>query len=331
MNKRLRHLTCLLLLFSLTGVAQDRTFKGYRIFINPGHGGHDADDRHILETNFWESEGNLEKGTTLKNLLEQNKATVFMSRTSNTSADDLDFAVIDEMANAANVDVFLSIHSNGGSGKTNRPLTLFRGYDAQPVYKGAKALAGILWQNLFENGNGWTHSEPYFKGDWSFYPEWGKQGLGVLRNLAVPGVLTEGSFHDYLPESWRMKNPDYLHHEALVVYRSLKQFYGISKPEDGVVAGIVRDSTKKAVWKTAKNSPDSFEPINRAKISLSPGKKTYTTDSQKNGFFLFEGIEPGEYTVEVEFEAPDSIRKKTIQITVEADKTTHTDVYFSKP
>ncbi|MCK7533161.1 MAG: hypothetical protein MZV63_20050 [Marinilabiliales bacterium] len=46
--------------------AQKTDLTGYRIFINPGHGGHDSDDRHMLATDFWESEGNLVKGLYLR-------------------------------------------------------------------------------------------------------------------------------------------------------------------------------------------------------------------------------------------------------------------------
>ena len=44
-------------------------FSGIRIFVNPGHGGHDGDDRHMVFTEFWESEGNLSKGLQLRTLL----------------------------------------------------------------------------------------------------------------------------------------------------------------------------------------------------------------------------------------------------------------------
>ena len=53
----------LLILLSGTCLnAQKTDLTGYRIFINPGHGGYDSDDRHMLATDFWESEGNLVKG-----------------------------------------------------------------------------------------------------------------------------------------------------------------------------------------------------------------------------------------------------------------------------
>ncbi|MDZ7633232.1 MAG: hypothetical protein U5L72_01825 [Bacteroidales bacterium] len=56
----------LLLLLPAAMSGQKADFTGVRIFINPGHGGYDGDDRHMLATDFWESEGNLEKGLFLR-------------------------------------------------------------------------------------------------------------------------------------------------------------------------------------------------------------------------------------------------------------------------
>ncbi len=169
----------LLLFILLIGVSvsiahsQVTDFTGYRIFINPGHGGHDDNDRHMLTTDFWESDGNLEKGLFLRDILLNMNATVFMSRTTNYTSDDLALSAIAEMANAANVDFFLAIHSNGFAGTQNQPLMLFRGYDDQPVYPTSKTMAIIMWQKLYEKGNCWTSSSQWVKGDWTFYPEWG--------------------------------------------------------------------------------------------------------------------------------------------------------------
>jgi N-acetylmuramoyl-L-alanine amidase len=318
-----RMILAFLLLFVAASNAQEKNFKGYRIFINPGHGGHDSDDRHIAATDFWESEGNLEKGLYLKKLLEKKKADVFLSRTTNTSDDDLDFDVIDEMANAANVDFFLSIHSNGGSGQINRPLMLFRGTDGQPVYPGAQVLADTLWQKVFENGQSWTHTDRYAKGDLSFYTSWGKQGLGVLRTLAVPGVLSEGSFHDFLPESRRMKNPDYLHHEAWALFRGFEAYFNIQPISEGIVAGIVRDSIQKAPSKIRVKNGDAFLPVNGACVTLMPGNRTYCTDDRDNGFYFFESVPSGTYTLYVN--GTDGMLKDSATIVVQPDKTTLTD------
>jgi N-acetylmuramoyl-L-alanine amidase len=308
--------------------AQNKNFKDYRFFINPGHGGHDSDDRNIPATGFWESEGNLEKGLYLKNLLEKEKATVFLSRKTNTSKDDLDFAVIDEMANAANVDFFLSIHSNGGSGQVNRPLVLFRGLDNKPTFKMASDFARFAWQSIYDNNTAWTHTDVYTKGDLSFYSDWGNQGLGVLRNLAIPGVLTEGSFHDYLPESWRMRNTDYLHHEAWALFRAFKQQFGITKESNGIASGIVRDAIKKASWKTTKNSPDAYMPIDGVKVTLQPLGRTYLVDKMKNGYYHFEDVEPGTYTLYVE--SPTGYLNDSATIVIKPNVTTLTDFKLKK-
>jgi hypothetical protein len=56
-------LTALLLCLPLFIYGQRTDFSGLKIFINPGHGGHDSDDRHMIATDFWESEGNLSRGS----------------------------------------------------------------------------------------------------------------------------------------------------------------------------------------------------------------------------------------------------------------------------
>ncbi|MDD4644744.1 MAG: N-acetylmuramoyl-L-alanine amidase, partial [Bacteroidales bacterium] len=150
-------LVCLFFLcIPLTARPQATDFAGYTIFINPGHGGYESNDRHILPTGFWESEGNLIKGLYLKDLLENLHATVYLSRTTNDPSGDLALSVISEMANATDADFFLSIHSNGYDGTQNWPLMLFRGYDDQPVFTEAKSMAGIIWQNILAKSNGWT-------------------------------------------------------------------------------------------------------------------------------------------------------------------------------
>ena len=103
----------LFLINSAAVIAQSQLpdFNGYKIFINPGHGGYDSDDRHILATGFWESEGNLIKGLFLRDIMVNMKATVFMSRTNNTTSDDLPLSAISAMANSAYVDFFLSIRT----------------------------------------------------------------------------------------------------------------------------------------------------------------------------------------------------------------------------
>ena len=308
---------------TLSGQKSD--FSGIKIFVNPGHGGHDGDDRHMIATDFWESEGNLEKGLFLRQLLEDRKATVYMSRTTNFTSDDLALSAIAALANTANVDIFLSIHSNGFDGTRNQPLMLFRGYDNAPVYSAAKDLAHILWEKIFEKSNCWTHSSEWVKGDWTFYPEWGSQvGLGVLRTLNMPGVLSEGSYHDYIPEGWRLRNANHLHHEAWAMLRAMQQHFSIATESSGIIAGTVRDELISPPYYYGPGTRDRHAPINGATVTLNPLGRSVTLDNLNNGFFMFDSLPPGNYELIVSGMA--DFYNDTVMATVTAGKTTLADV-----
>jgi hypothetical protein len=317
-------LLALFILCPVSSEGQKADFTGIRIFLNPGHGGYDDNDRHMVATDFWESEGNLGKGLFLRDLLEARHATVFMSRTTNFTSDDLPLSSIAAMANTANADIFLSIHSNGFDGTRNQPLVLFRGYDNQPVYPGAKVMAEILWEKLFEKGNCWTHTSEWVKGDWTFYPEWGdKVGLGVLRTLTMPGVLSEGSFHDYVPEGWRLRNTSHLHHEAWAMLRALAQYENVAPEPTGIIAGTVRDRLTSPEYYFKPGTKDEAIPINGAVITLNPGGISVTLDNLNNGFFMFDSLAPGNYEL-ICSGIPDFFND-TLTATVTSGKTTLAD------
>jgi hypothetical protein len=219
-----------------------------------------------------------------------------MSRTTNYTSDDLPLSTIAAMANTANADIFVAIHSNGFDGTRNQPLVLFRGYDDAPVFPDAKVMAHILWNKLFEKGNCWTNTFEWVKGDWTFYPEWGyKVGLGVLRTLTMPGVLSEGSYHDYIPESWRLKNPNHLHHESWAIFRALAEFENVMAEPTGIIAGTVRDKLTSPSYYFKPGTKDEAMPINNAVVTLMPGNVSATLDNLNNGFFMFDSLAPGNY------------------------------------
>jgi len=312
------------LFFPSVQYGQKADFTGMRIFLNPGHGGNDSDDRHMLATDFWESEGNLEKGLFLRDLLTDRNATVFMSRTTNYTSDDLPLSSIAAMANTANADIFVAIHSNGFDGTRNQPLVLFRGYDDQPVFPESKVMAQILWAKLFEKGNCWTNTFEWVRGDWTFYPEWGdKVGLGVLRTLTMPGVLSEGSYHDYIPESWRLRNKNHLHHESWAILRALAQYGNVNTESTGIIAGTVRDKMTSPSYYFKPGTKDENMPFNNAVVTLMPDNIAVTLDDLNNGFFMFDSLAPGNYEI-ICSGIPDFLNQ-TVPVTVTAGKTTLAD------
>ena len=170
-----------------------------RVFINPGHGGHDSDDRHVPTwvigeqdtLHYYESNSNLTKGLALQEILTNKGYETAISRKT-------------------------SIHSNatGIEKRVNFPLGLYRGWDGEPAVEGSLKLSQLVMKHLYGSELAvWTNDQRS-NGDWSFY-DWGyKVGLGVLRFNKLPGFLSEGSFHDYLPERERLLNDSYCWLEA---------------------------------------------------------------------------------------------------------------------
>ncbi|RLD52212.1 MAG: hypothetical protein DRI94_03820 [Bacteroidetes bacterium] len=313
-----------LLFFSGLLHAQGPDLSGIKICVNPGHGGHDSDDRFIAETGFWESEGNLTKGLYLRDILENCGATVIMSRVTNFTEDDLPLSQIDAIANDNNVDYFQSIHSNALNGSMNYPLLLFRGYDDDPVFPLAKVMAQLEWNELITNSNlYWPYGYDNIRGDWDFYPQWGSQvGLGVLRNLNMPGVLSEGSFHDYYPESWRLQNLDYRRCEAWNLADAIVNYFGEPAFTLGLVTGVARDPYKNTNYYWVPGSNDEKLPINEFTATLLSLNKVYQGDTLNNGVFFFDSIAPGSYSLI--FEA-DGYFNDTVDISVTGGQTTIVD------
>lgn len=166
---------------------QAKDMTGLKIYINPGHGGYDSDDRNVAvypyaqgdTLGFWESSSNLHKGLMLRELLQEQGATVAMSRVLNRTEDDRGLETIGREASEWEADLFFSIHSNatGTSRRDNFPMMLFRGYTENPVKPEDKVAAKILFKHLIENQvTYWTQTEEYVVGDFDFYPDWNNAG-----------------------------------------------------------------------------------------------------------------------------------------------------------
>ncbi len=233
--KRFLPILFFIYLFAANNYSQD--FSGIKICINPGHGGHDSNDRFIQETGFWESDGNLNKGLALRQILVGMNANIVITRTTNTTADDLPLSQIVAIANANNVDYFHSIHSNAYNSQSNYTLLLFQGFDNNPTYDNAKVMGNLIADEIYK-----AHrtTGKYNRGDFDFYGT-GQAYLGVFKGLNMPGTLSEGSFHDYIPESWRLRNKAYTRHEAWAIEKAFVKYFHLNQNSYGEIAGEVRD------------------------------------------------------------------------------------------
>ena len=305
-----------------------------KIYINPGHGGFESNDRlmylypvykdvlnsnlnengnYTKEQSFWESQSNLDKGMRLDTMLRDLGFKTKMSRITNTEDDDKDLYDIVVEANTYGANFMLSIHSNAGN-PSNYILQLYSGrtegdnssYSDMPVNEvTSRKIATLMGDNQYMNEvSCWTRV-PMIAGDKTFAKNimgW-SNGYGVLRWLKVPGTLSEGMMHDYLPETYRLMNIDYKRQESFYFAKTFYTWFCDKELPYGAIGGRIHDVYQKQLfpdYKPNKNTRDVYRPILKGLVELwQDGNKlaSYTTDTLYNGCYFFWNLQPGTYVV----------------------------------
>ena len=343
MKKRISRLSMIALLaFFTVSIASAQP----HVYINPGHGGYDSDDRNMVIYPFhqgdsagsWESKSNLRKGLALREILQKKGYTTSISRVTNTTADDLALSTIVALCNQSGADVFYSIHSNatGTSAVNNFPMVFYRGYTGSPQVANADVLAADLEPYLYASKSTvWTHNYQIW-GDWSFRPEWGTQGYGVLRGNHAVANLSEGSFHDYIPEAYRLLGLQYCWMEGWNISLGADKYFNrLDQYDLGVISGNVRDDRIKRLQENPQPfmvyGDDQLMPIHNATVRLldEGGNEVQRTmtDTLRNGIYTFKYVNPGTYTVEV---TEPSHFSQTATVTVEANAATYQNFYLKR-
>jgi N-acetylmuramoyl-L-alanine amidase len=303
-----------LLTVALAGTAFGQSLSGLIIVIDPGHGGFESDDRHVIPdpgTDFWESESNFRKALHLKPLLEQQGATVYLTRNGNTDPelDDPSLTARWQFANSVNADWFHSIHSNAAGGTNpgiNYTMVLIKENIStrQPAFPEAVTMSSYIYNKIRAKIRTSSSSGNIVPGvylDYTFYGGTsGGYNLGVLSGLVMPGELSEGSFHDWYPETRRLMNNNYRKMEAYGIRNAMMQYFGVSADTLATIAGIQSTS-----------GPGTL--VNYSQVRLLPGNRITTGDQYNNGFYMFDSLNPGNYTVI--FETPGYFAD-TVDVTV---------------
>ena len=311
----------------------------YKIYINPGHGGYDSDDRlmylypifqdvgnsslnpsgkYTREQSFWESVSNLDKGLRLDTMLRALGFQTKLSRITNTTADDRSLSGISAEASNWNADFMLSIHSNAGN-PSNYVLQLHSGITpgdpyglngypekvAEWVCDAARNITTLMGDNQYSNQVSCWSRAPQIAGDKTFARTimgW-SNGYGVMRNLKVPGTISEGMMHDYLPETYRLVNIDYKRQESFQFAKTFYTYFCGKELPYGAIGGKIYDVYQKQIfpdYKARKGSRDEYRPILKGVVELWQNDqllKTYVTDTLYNGVYYFWDLKPGTYTV----------------------------------
>ncbi|MFA6438587.1 MAG: N-acetylmuramoyl-L-alanine amidase [Bacteriovoracaceae bacterium] len=295
--------------------AQPQNLNGLKICIDPGHGGYGPNDRHVIPDaglDFWESESNWNKALLLKPLLEARGASVIVTRSHNNYPDQQpSLAARWQFANSNNVHWFHSIHSNATGGtntSTNSTLVLLKENKTtrQAAFPAAITMSSLIYSNIRAKNrtaatSGNIAGNPGVYLDYTFYggPPNGFN-LGVLSGLTMPGELSEGSFHDYYPETRRLLNNHYRKVEAYGIYNAFVEYYKIPYDTLGLICGTQKNGTV---------------PINNIVVRLLPVNKVYNGDAFNNGYFLFDSLAPGSY--KVVYETP-GYSNDTVNVTLAA-------------
>lgn len=313
-----RTIAAFLLLACVATGARAQGLSGLKFCIDPGHGGHNpANDRLVNPdpgVDFWESESNFQKALHLKALLEARGAWVILTRTTNDYPNDDEPSLTARwtLANNNNVNWFHSIHSNAAGGvNTTTNYTLMLVKENIPTrtaaFPEAVTMSNLIGPSIRSSLRTSTTSTWL---DYTFYggPN-GGFNLGVLSGLVMPGELSEGSFHDFYPETRRLMNNDYRKMEAYAIRKAFMQYFLAPADTLGIIAGIQTDAAGGA-------------PLNLAQVRLLPGGKVYAGDAYNNGFFMFDGLTPGSYTLR--FETP-GYTQDSVQVTVAPGATVFAD------
>ena len=328
-------LITLALLISAT-IMSAGNFGGKKFYINPGHGGHDSDDRPtplpLGVEMFYESDGTLTRGKHLASFISANGGSYKMSRTTNTSADDLPLSTIAAQSNSYG-GYFMSLHTNAANASANYVVSFFRSSSSNKTGEtitGSKAMAeqASKWHDDTKLTN-LTYTTARALGDYSFYG----YNLGVLRTNSRPGYLMESWFHDYRPEGLRLKSSKYNKFLAWQLCRALMVKPGATTATiKGCIIGDIRDTSKGCGYSNyTSRGRDTYLAINGAKVTLTNSAGTQvasmTTDNCCNGVYAFFDLDPGTYTLKV---TKSGYTSKTASVTVANNKSTNKNFNLSE-
>ncbi len=228
-----------------------RSLAGYKICVDPGHGGDDSGA--VGPTGYTEKEANLGIGLWTRDFLLASGADVYMTRESDVTVSLSERVAI---ANDNAVDIFVSIHNNAYDGTAHGTETYY--HDSLPPDSNSAYLAGYLQDELI------GHLERFDRGvkQADFY---------VLRNTDMPASLTEVMFIDNEEEEALLKDPKVRQRAGLAHYHGINHYFGIT-PAPDVLLSVDGQS-------------------NVSQKAASPGvtaQFTYTIDNTGNTADIFE-------------------------------------------
>ena len=205
-----------------------RHLKGFKICLDPGHGG----QGHIPDykrgpTGLREANVNLHVALYLREMLQEVGGTVIMTRVDDSY---VSLPMRSQIANENGADFFISLHHNGiDNPKTNYTSTWYHG-DADDSRQNLD-LARYIQQGVSDALRLPTSPASGLYSDRLVTAS----GFGVLRMTECPAVLCEASFLSNPEEEVRLQGDDYLKKEAYGYFLGIARYVEGGFPRGGLV------------------------------------------------------------------------------------------------
>ncbi|MEN3038172.1 MAG: N-acetylmuramoyl-L-alanine amidase [Candidatus Kryptonium sp.] len=261
--------------------------KGWKIFIDPGHGGQDR--RSVgIKKRVVEADVNLKVALYLRDYLTQAGATVFMSRDKDTTVSLQDRV---KMATESGADIFISIHHNASPGDPNTyyASTWYHAVEGDPRFHPSnKDIARYIQRDL-AYALRISGSLASFDGTMSDYIIYPKQGFYVLRNATMPAVLVECTFFTNEYEERKLSIDEFNQIEAWGIFKGLAKYIQAGVPKLELLSDtILTSATPTIMIKASDKSGIDKESIKIKIDSLQVDRNSITTiDAQNFSIILF--------------------------------------------
>ena len=300
---------------------------GKSVCIDPGHGGHEGDDRRT-ETGtdigksiiYWESDGNFLTANHLYAQLQALGCDVFITRTRNdldsdpTSDPSLGERV--RYSEMVDPDFFQSVHTNGApSHSANYSLMIYPSLDKdhRNVAEDPRGKRMCEIESVEIPKVVYTTSTKVMA-DLIIQPTW-TTGYGVLNGHSRPAIISESAFHSNYKEGRRLRCAMYQEAMAMQFTKSyLRYFYADAPLNFGEIKGIVESA--------------NVEELNGVTVKAYQGAtliREVTTDDGYDGYYFMGWITPGVYTVKF-YRGGTEFKSKNVTVTkmddIEAKPTT---------
>lgn len=276
--------------------------KGWKIFIDPGHGG--SDRRSIgIRRRVVEADVNLKVALYLRDYLTSAGAVVFMSRDKDTTVSLADRV---KMSTENGADIFISIHHNAMPGDPNTyyASTWYHAREGDPRFHPCnRDIARYIQRDL---AFALRISGPLasFDGTMSDYLVYPGQGFYVLRNATMPAVLVECTFFTNEQEERKLSIDEFNQIEAWGIFKGLAKYIQAGVPKIELLSDTILTSPKPTLLLKVSDKSGLDKRNVQIKIDslLIPHEFITTVENKDTAIILFTpnfNLTEGEHTLDV--------------------------------